>query len=313
MSQNQKILVTGGAGFIGSHLITELLKRNYSVTALDNLYSGKLENLRQADKNPNFTFVKADIRNKTSLKEAFAQADAVVHLAALIDITASVVDPAQTNEVNVTGTLNVLQTAETCKIKKLVFASSTAVYGDTQTLPINEDIPVNPISPYAASKAAGEAYCQAYAKCYGLDIAILRFFNVYGPRNENSPYSGVITKFLKQALNNQGLTVFGDGEQSRDFIHVNDIVEALIHALESKKTDGEIFNICTGKPTTINHLIQTIRAVTGKELQVTYAPARPGEIKFSYGNPNKASKRLKFNAKVNLAEGLNQIIQSPTQ
>lgn len=229
MKQNyKKVLVTGGAGFIGSHLISILLERGYTAVAFDNLSSGKLTNLNAVRNNDNFSFIQADILDQAALHKAFCDVDVVVHLAALIDIGASVVDPVSTHIVNVTGTLNVLQEAARVNINRLVFASSTAVYGDVTTLPIKEDAPLNPISPYAASKVAGEAYCKAFTHCYDLSTVILRFFNVYGPRNENSPYSGVITKFLQQAVKNQVLTIYGDGKQSRDFIHVNDIVEALI-------------------------------------------------------------------------------------
>jgi nucleoside-diphosphate-sugar epimerase len=215
--------------------------------------------------------------------------------------------------VNVTGTLNILQEAATCKVTRFVFASSTAVYGDVETLPITEDTAVNPISPYAASKASGEAYCKAFAECYDLSTVMLRFFNVYGPRNEKSPYSGVIARFLQQAAKDEVLTIYGDGKQTRDFINVNDAVEALILALEAKEVDGEVFNVCTGTPISINNLVEAIQLATGRDLHVVHAPARAGEIRFSYGDPSKASKKLKFNAKVSLQEGLNLLLKSATE
>jgi UDP-glucose 4-epimerase len=244
----RNVLVTGGAGFIGSHLVPKLIEKGCSVVVFDNLSSGKKENLSGVQNHPNFKFMLGDIRDKAAMHKALEGVDAVVHLAALIDVAASVADPALTHDVNVSGTLNVLQEAVQCTAKRFVFASSTAVYGDVKTLPVKEDTALRPISPYAASKAACEAYCTAFAGCYGIDTVALRFFNVYGPKNENSPYSGVITKFLRKAKNGEPLTVEGDGEQTRDFIHVSDIAAALALALEAKQVHADVFNVCTGKP-----------------------------------------------------------------
>ena len=310
MTKNRKVLVTGGAGFIGSHLIPQLLSRRYSVTAMDNLSSGKIENLNEVQADPRFQFVKGDICDKQALRKAIHGVDAVVHLAALIDVTTSIVNPDLTHKVNVTGTLNVLQEAAAFKVTRFVFASSTAVYGDAKTLPITEDAAVNPISPYAASKASAEVYCKAFAECYGLSTVMLRFFNVYGPRNEKSSYSGVITKFLQQAANDEVLTVYGDGKQTRDFINVGDVVEALILALEAKELYGEVFNVCTGTPISINNLVEAIHLATGRDLHVAHAPVRAGEIRFSYGDPSKASRKLKFNAKISLQKGLSSLLKS---
>ena len=308
MSKRNKVLVTGGAGFIGSHLALELLRRKYSVVVLDNLCSGKIANLKEINKKTGFEFIEGDIRGESKLKAAFKGVDAVIHLAALIDITASVTNPALTNDVNVTGTLNVLREAAKNKVKRFVFASSTAVYGDSKTLPINEKVIVDPISPYAASKLAGEAYCRAFTGSYGLSTVVLRFFNVYGPRSENSPYCGVITKFLQQANKGEAINIYGDGKQTRDFIHVKDIVESLILSLEAQDVDGETFNICTGIPTSINDLARSVQVVTQKNLPITYAPARQGEIRFSYGDPSKAAEKLHFTAKVSLLEGLSSLV-----
>jgi UDP-glucose 4-epimerase len=309
----KKILVTGGAGFIGSNLVSRLVEKGHSVIVLDNLSSGKLENLSAVRNNPDFHFIRGDIQDKAALHEAFCDVDAVVHLAALIDVSASVIDPSKTHEVNVTGTLNLLQAAEKANsVNRFVFASSTAVYGDAEVLPIKENTALRPISPYAASKVAGEAYCNAFTKCHGLSTVILRFFNVYGPRNEKSPYSGVITKFLRQAVNGEVLTIYGDGKQTRNFIHINDVVDAIVLALDAKEAEGEVFNVCTGRPISINKLVDAVRVATGRDLHVTYAPARRGEIKFSHGDPSKATEKLKFTAKVSLQEGLNLLIKSTT-
>jgi nucleoside-diphosphate-sugar epimerase len=304
----QRVLVTGGAGFIGSNLNPLLLEAGNSVVIFDNLSTGKLENISKIQGNPYFKFVKGDIRDRESLSRALQNVDAVVHLAALIDVSASVIDPISTNEINVEGTLNVLQEARNAGIKRLVFASSTAVYGDAKGLPIKEDSVLTPISPYAASKAAGEAYCSAFSNCYDLETVSLRFFNVYGPRNENSPYSGVITKFLRKAINNEPLMIEGDGQQTRDFIHVSEIAKALMAAIGGNGLGGEVFNICTGSPKSENQLVETLKRVLGKNLQVVHNPPRIGDIRNSYGDFRKAAKKLDFIASVTLETGLKMML-----
>jgi dTDP-glucose 4,6-dehydratase len=299
-----KVLVTGGAGFIGSNLVRRLLQEKHSVVVLDNLSSGKTENLQGINNRSDFQFIQGDVRDSKAVKHALDDVNIVVHLAALIDVSASIADPTLTHEVNVTGTLNVLKEAARQNVNKMVFASSTAVYGDAKTLPVREESPCQPISPYAASKAAAEAYCSAYSSCYGLDTVRLRFFNVYGPKNENSVYSGVITKFLRKAQQNRALTIEGDGEQTRDFIYVDDIIRALTAALERQGTRGDVFNVCTGKPISINKLVSTLAAVTGKKLRTTHVRARVGDIRASYGDPSRAAIKLGFQARVDLAEGL---------
>jgi nucleoside-diphosphate-sugar epimerase len=300
----RNVLVTGGAGFIGSHLVPQLLEFGYAVTVLDNLSTGKLENLNGVLDHPKFMFHRGDIRDKTFPNEVFDRVDSIVHLAALIDISASVADPCQNHEVNVNGTFNMLHAAVKHNVKKFVFASSTAVYGDAKTLPVQENNALRPLSPYAASKIAGEAYCSAFANCFGLESVALRFFNIYGLRSENSPYSGVITKFLQKIIKNEPLTIDGDGEQTRDFIHVNDIVDAVILALEQKGMKGEVFNVCTGIPTSINQLAAALKTVTGKSPNIKHGPARLGDIRSSYGDPAKAAENLGFKANVNLTKGL---------
>jgi UDP-glucose 4-epimerase len=307
---NKKILVTGGAGFIGSNLVPNLLEKGYAVVVLDNLTSGKLENLNTHTDHKNFSFIKGDIRDPAALREVMSGVYAVAHLAALIDVAASVKDPALTHEVNVTGTFNVLQEAAKSGVKRLVFASSTAVYGDVTSLPVKESEVLHPLSPYAASKAACEAYCNAFTASYGLNAVALRFFNVYGPKNENSPYSGVITKFLRQAMKDAVLTVEGDGEQTRDFINVTDVAKALTQALEAKSIQSNAYNVCTGVPTSINDLLSSLSAVTGKTLQIKHSPARVGDIRFSYGDGSKALDELGFRAQINIQEGLNLLVEA---
>ena len=305
-----KILVTGGAGFIGSNLIPLLLQKGYSVTVLDNLSSGKRETLSQFEGNPDFAFLKGDIRDKTAVQKALAGVDCIVHLAALIDVAVSIDDPTLTHDVNVTGTLGILQEAAKSGVRRVVFASSTAVYGDTKVLPVTEETPLKPISPYAATKAACEAYLNAYSVSFGLETVSLRFFNVYGPKNENSPYSGVITKFLRRALNGEALTVEGDGEQTRDFIHVSDVARALTLALEAENLRCESFNVCTGVPTSINGLVDVLAKATGKTLRVEHGPARVGDIRFSYGDGSKAAQKIGFKASVNMLNGLKMLLEA---
>jgi nucleoside-diphosphate-sugar epimerase len=306
----RRILVTGGAGFIGSHLVPHLLELGHSVTVLDNLSFGKMANLNGVLDHPKFLFQRGDITDKALPKAVFDGVDSVIHLAALIDISASVANPIQNHEVNVNGTFNMLQAAVKHGVKKFVFASSTAVYGDAKTLPLRENIALNPISPYAASKIAGEAYCSAYASCFGLEVTALRFFNIYGSRSENSSYSGVITAFLKKTVRDEGLTIDGDGEQTRDFIHVSDVVKAVTIALERKEgLKSEVFNVCTGVPTSINQLADTLKEISGKKLKVKHGPARVGDIRSSYGDPAKAAENLGFRAAVDLKQGLQMLLE----
>jgi UDP-glucose 4-epimerase len=268
-----------------------------------------LENLDGVLDHPKFLFQRGDITDKTIQNEVFDDIDSIIHLAALIDISTSVADPIQNHEVNVNGTFNMLHAAFKHNVKKFVFASSTAVYGDAKTLPVQENIALHPMSPYAASKVAGEAYCSAFANCFGLETIALRFFNIYGLRSENSPYSGVITKFLRKIINDEALTVDGDGEQTRDFIHVSDIVKAIIVALEHEGLKGEVFNVCTGVPTSVNQLAATLKTVTGKSLKVKYGPARLGDIRSNYGDPAKAKENLRFRASVDLTKGLQMLFE----
>jgi UDP-glucose 4-epimerase len=305
----RRILVTGGAGFIGSHLVPRLLELGYSVTVLDNLSNGKLENLQGVLDHPKFMFRRGDILDKTLLNEVFDEVDSVTHLAALIDVSASLADPRQNHEVNVNGTFNMLHAAMKHNVEKFVFASSTAVYGDAKKLPVQENSALHPISPYAASKVAGEAYCSAFANCFGLETVALRFFNIYGLRSENSPYSGVITKFLRKIMNDEALTIDGDGRQTRDFIHVRDVVKAVVLALGQKGLKGEVFNVCTGVHTSINELAATLKTVTGKNLNVKYGPARLGDIRKSYGDPALAAENLGFKATVDLTMGLQMLLE----
>lgn len=308
MQKFSRILVTGGAGFIGSHLVHRLLARGYSVVVLDNFRSGRIENISEYLKDENFKLVKGDVCDRKVVRNAMEEADAVVHLAALIDVEESVNNPMETHRVNVDGTLNVLNEAGRSGVKKFLFASSTAVYGEDNQLPLKEDYPLKPISPYAASKAAAEHYCEAFHQCYRLPTVILRYFNVYGPRREYDSYSGVITTFVNNALKDKPLVIFGDGEQTRDFVHVEDAVSSTILALKGANSVGEILNVCTGKPTSVNDLAQTVKEVAGKNLQIIHGEPRKGDIRSNYGDPSKAEKTLGFKAEVSLKKGLKRIV-----
>jgi nucleoside-diphosphate-sugar epimerase len=311
MNHPQKvILVTGGAGFIGSNLVPKLLNQGHRVFVLDNLSMGNLSNLKQAQEHPNFTFQKGDITRREEIRKVINNVDVVVHLAAQIDVSASVRDPFSTHETNVTGTLNILHEAVQGKVAKFILASSTAVYGDTSLLPLKEDVALKPVSPYASSKAADEAYLSAYARCFGLETVALRFFNVYGQKNQTNAYSGVITKFLQRAQNNKRLLIEGDGEQTRDFIHVIDVVNGIVLAVETKLPPDAVINICTGRPVSINLLAETVKEITGKDLQVVHGPPRVGDVKHSYGDITKAKEQLGFQAKVDLASGLKMIVNT---
>jgi UDP-glucose 4-epimerase len=309
MNQFHRVLVTGGAGFIGSHLVNKLLGRGYEVAVLDNFRSGKMENIRQHLKNDGFMLVKGDVRDKRAVRDSMDGVDAVVHLAALIDVEESVNNPFDTHDVNVGGTLNVLEEAVRKGIKRFVYASSTAVYGEGNPLPLKEDHPLKPISPYAASKASAEHYCRAFGSCYGLNSAILRYFNVYGPGQRRSSYSGVITRFFQNALKGEPLIIYGDGEQTRDFIYVDDVVDATILALE-KCNLRETVNACTGKPTTIKELAQIVGEVAGKEVQILHDEPRNGDIRHNYGETAKAEEILGFKARTSLKEGLKQTLKT---
>lgn len=310
MSRISRVVVTGGAGFIGSRLVRGLLGRGYSVVVLDNFCSGSWENLRGLRGGDEFEVVDGDVRDRRVVRKVMKGADGIVHLAALIDVEASVKDPFETHEVNVNGTLNVLHEAVKAGVKRFIFASSTAVYGDANPLPLKEDYPPRPISPYAASKAAAEGYCLAFNKCYGLETVILRYFNVYGPGQRNSAYSGVITRFLENTFKGEPLTVYGDGCQTRDFIYVDDVVEATILALEGEGLESKTFNVCTGNPTSVNELIEVVRTIAGKNLKVVYDKPRKGDIRNNYGDPSKAEKILGFKAKTSLEKGIEKMANS---
>ncbi|MBZ2166576.1 SDR family oxidoreductase [Methanobacterium spitsbergense] len=282
--KNKKVVVTGGLGFIGSHLI-ERLNENNDVVIVDNQSSGDIKNIKDFD----FTKIDTNLGDitKMNLENIFEGADYVFHMAAMTSVTQSVVDPIGCNEINVTGTLKVLEAARKCGVKKLVFSSSSAVYGETESLPISEKIPINPLSPYAVAKATGELYCNVYSEIYGLPTVSLRYFNVFGPRQDpESDYAPVIPIFVDKLLKNETPVIYGDGEQTRDFVHVKQVVKANILSAESKETG--VFNIGLGKSTSINQLFELVKNTMGKDIEPKYEDARAGEIKHSFADISKA-------------------------
>lgn len=305
-----KILVTGGAGFIGSHIVDRLLKEGFQVTVIDNLSTGRRENIAYHENRKNFNFIKSDIRNAALIKKIIKDVDAVFHEAALVSVPRSVENPLLTNEVNVSGTLNLLEACRDANVKRFIHASSSSVYGETETLPKHEKLTPQPISPYAVSKLAAEKYVKVYYEVYGLNTVCLRYFNVYGPRQTYGPYSGVITIFINRLLKNEPPIIYGDGKQTRDFTFIQDVVEANLLSLSRKRAIGEVFNIATGNQTTINQLAAMLQQVVDKtNFKPVYADLRPGDIKHSYADITKAKKLLQYNPKISLKNGLTQLVE----
>jgi len=315
-------LVTGGAGFIGSNIVEELLRRNQNVRILDNFSTGKRENISHVKdilggenkKNlEKLEVVEGDIRSYHIVREAIEGVDFILHQAALPSVPRSVKDPLTSNEVNVVGTLNILNAAKETKVKRIVYASSSSVYGDLEVLPKTEDMLPRPLSPYAVSKLAGEKYCQVFTSLYGLETIGLRYFNVFGPRQDpNSQYSAVIPKFIKIIKEGKSPTVFGDGEQSRDFTYVRNVVEANLLACKKNTEDlsGEIFNAAFGKRITINELVNSINDILKTNIQPNYNEPRPGDVKHSLSNIGKIRQLLDYEPKVDFYEGLKRVINS---
>ncbi len=310
VQQNSKILIAGGAGFIGSHTLDRLIKTDAEVTVLDNLYTGQIENIKQHEQNKNLHFVKGDVRNFKLVKEVVNNVDAVFNLAALVSVPKSVENPLLTNDVNVKGTLNLLKASLDSDVNRFIQASSAAVYGEPETLPVREDFSLEPLSPYAVSKIASENYARTFYKVYGLETVCLRYFNVYGPRQAYSPYSGAITIFINELLRNRPPNILGDGEQTRDFVFVEDVVSANMLALTKKSAAGEIFNISTGKATTLNRLVRLLQEITGKtNLKLVYKKSRAGDIRHSCASIEKARRFLGYEPMFPLEKGLKELVE----
>ena len=302
--KNKKVAVTGGLGFIGSHLVERLCEDN-EVVIVDNESTGSIENIKHLE----FDNISLDLGDIThiDLEKSFEGCDYVFHHAAMASVPASVADPLQCNLVNVTGTLKVLLAAQNNDVQKVVFASSSAVYGDNTNFPLSEETPIKSISPYALSKATGEMYCQLFTDIYNLPTVSLRYFNVFGPRQDpNSAYAAVIPHFINAILNGERPVIYGDGEQSRDFIYVKHVVDANLKACQSDQTG--VFNISIGNSITINELVSIINEVVGKEIVPIYDEPRPGDIKHSLANVTKA-KSIGFKPNCNFTEELREIVK----
>ncbi len=308
--EGRRILVTGVAGFIGSNLSDVLLEKKASVIGIDNFFNGRMDNIKDSLQNQNFTFHKADIRDYDFLLEICKGIDIIFHEAAFTSVPQSVKMPISCNDVNVGGTLNILNAARVRDVEAIIFASSSSVYGDTPTLPKREDMSLIPISPYGVAKLACEKYLYAYYKIYGLNTIALRYFNVYGPRQKDSTYSGVIPIWLGRIYRNENPIVFGDGEQRRDFTYIKDVVDANLLAGVAKNISGEVFNIGASSPITVNKLAVIMKKVCGKEhLGVEYTDPRPGDIRDSFADIVKAKRILKFEPKFNIQTGLEAYIE----
>ncbi|MDI6885412.1 MAG: SDR family oxidoreductase [archaeon] len=304
----KRVVVTGGAGFIGSNLAEELVKTGSDVIVIDNLSTGRIENIANLRTNEYFTFIEGSIADLTVLKSVFEDAECVFHQAAIPSVQKSVENPVAINEANVTGTLNVLLAARDCGVKEVIYASSSSVYGDTPTLPKREDMEPNPQSPYAASKLAGEFYCKVFSEVYGLKTACLRYFNVYGPKQDPySEYAAVIPRFITRVLSNQPPIIFGDGTQTRDFTFVTDVARANILAME-RNVEG-VFNIACGERISIKELATKVMELVGVRLDVVYDEPRPGDIKDSLADISLARERLGYEPEFDLTKGLEATIR----
>jgi len=298
-----RVLVTGGAGFMGSHLVERLIANGHYTTVLDNFSTGQRNNLSSVLRSKSLVIARGDIRRIHRSLPKLERVDRVCHLAALTDVQASIRDPVLTSEVNLVGTLRVLEAARRLGAERVVFASSAAVYGSPGTFPVTEDADVSPISPYGASKAASELYCRSFEENHGIEAISLRYFNVYGPRQASSQYSGVISMFAKRLLRTLPLTIFGDGSQSRDFIYVADAVDATVAALE-KPLRSRVFNIASGRETTILELASKMQGIAGVSSNLRFEPPRKGDIGRSIADITRAQRELGFRPKMSLDDGL---------
>lgn len=303
--QNAVVLVTGGAGFIGSNIIEHLLKNNIKVKCLDNLSNGKIQNIEPFFNNNNFEFIEGDIREFKTCINACSGVNYVCHQAALGSVPKSIDEPLVYNENNVVGTLNMLEAAKECKVKKFVYASSSAIYGDSDYLPKEEGKEGNVLSPYALTKKINEYYAKLYNDLYSLSTIGLRYFNVYGKRQDPlGDYAAVIPKFVKATINNKTIVINGDGNQSRDFVHINDVVQANIKSMFSSSTLSGIYNIASEETVNLNQLYDVIRDITKIKTTVKYGPERKGDIKHSQADISNARRDLEFDPKIMFHEGM---------
>ncbi|MGH8101994.1 MAG: SDR family oxidoreductase, partial [Chthoniobacterales bacterium] len=298
-----RYLVTGGAGFIGSNTVDELLRRGHDVVVLDDLSTGKERNLPLS--NPNCKFIRGSITDLETVQNACRGADYVFHMAARTSVPRSVKDPAETNRINADGTVHLLLAARDAGVKRVVFSGSSSVYGETPELPKREDMPPAPISPYGVSKFIGELYGQVFNRVYGLEFVTLRYFNVFGPRQDpGSPYSGVLSLFISSMQKGVPPTVYGDGRQSRDFTYIENVVQANLRACETPGIAGMVFNAGTGGRYTLNHTLAVLEKLSGRPARAKYVESRSGDIRDSQADISLARRKLGYNPQVSFEEGL---------
>jgi len=303
-----RYLVTGGAGFIGSNTVDELVRRGHSVVVLDDLSGGKEDNL--AEVRNKITFIKGSISDIEIIRRAIFEADYVIHLAARTSVPFSMKDPIETNRVNIDGTLNVLVAARDAKVKRVVFAASSSAYGETPTLPKVESMEPQPISPYGVTKFVGELYLQTFGRCFGLENVCLRYFNIFGPRQDpSSQYSGVLAKFCTAFLEETEPVIYGDGSQSRDFTYVDNAVQANLLACEAPAASGRVFNVGTGTRMNLNQVVDALGRISGKPLKPRYDPPRDGDIRDSQADISRARAVLGYEPTVTLEEGLQRTFE----
>ena len=302
-------LVTGGAGFIGSHLVRRLIADDAVVRVVDNLSTGKVARL--ADLSNSIEFIKGDLADERVSDEVVEGVDYVFHQAAVPSVQRSVCDPIGTNRANVTATLNLLESCRRIKVRRVVYAASSSAYGDTEVLPKSETMPPNPLSPYALQKLVGEHYCKLYYDLYGLETVSLRYFNVFGPNQDpDSQYSAVIPKFISALLAKEPITVYGDGEQSRDFTYVDNIIEANLLAMRANEAPGRVFNIGCGEHISLNRLIRELEGILGLKAIVNYADPKPGDVRHSLADIRLARRILGYRPSIMFEAGLRKTVES---
>ncbi|MGB9735208.1 MAG: SDR family oxidoreductase [bacterium] len=305
-----RFLVTGGAGFIGSNLVDRLLEQGHFVRVIDNFATGKRENLSKALTYSTFELIEGDIRNIQTVKMACNGIDYVLHEAAIPSVPRSIDDPVTTNEVNINGTLNVLIASYENKVKRVVYAASSSAYGDTAVLPKREDMSPSPLSPYAVSKLTGEYYCKVFTRVYGLETVSLRYFNIFGPRQDpNSTYAAVIPRFVTAMIKNERPVVYGDGEQSRDFTYIENVIQANLNACHAPGVAGMVFNIACGSRFTLNTVLRLLESIFNRKANPEYLPPKKGDVKHSQADITNASKYLNYKTLIDFETGLKKTVE----